>query len=278
MTAKTLRKPAAAKAAPRLRVGETLAVQAARECRVIVNALANTRDRHGAIHRARKSIRHLRAILALGREPFGEALPPIDRKLRGMARSLSRLRDAHVVVATARALADAHRADDAKAWSRVSDRLHERSEALLADALQRDPAFAARRARIHALARTIAALPWHTLKRKVARRALARSERKMAAARERASRRSTAKRLHRWRRLLRSVRLQRQALLSIDPALVPSRGPKQEGSRKLKRRIDVLGVRQDRVVLNQLLAKVTEADERPKLRAQLREAMAGVAI
>lgn len=259
-----------------MRVGDALAMQAARECRVIVRALASTQQRHVAIHRARKSIRHARAILALGREDFGEALAPVDRALQRAARSLSALRDAHVVVATARALADARRGDDAVAWNRVADRLQVRSDALMAGALQDDPAFAARRARIHAVARAIAALPWHGLKRKVVRQALARTENRASAARERALRKQTAERLHRWRRRLRRVRLQRNALARIDAALVPTPSRTHESSRKLKRRTDALGRRQDLVVLAHLLGKVTEASERPRLRAQLRQALGDV--
>lgn len=240
---------------------------------MIVRALTRTKDRHAAIHRARKSIRHARAILALGREDFGEALAPVDRALQRAARSLSRLRDAHVVVATARALADAHGGDDAAAWNRVADRLQVRSDALLAEALRDDPGFAARRARIHAVARAITALPWHGMKRKTARRALAQSEGRSAVACERATRKQSAKRLHRWRRRLRKVRLQRDALARIDSALVPSPGHGHESSRKLKRRTDALGRRQDLVVLGQLLGKVSEAGERSRLRAQLKKAM-----
>ncbi|HET6432818.1 CHAD domain-containing protein [Dyella sp.] len=275
MPARTTRTTASAAPLRRPRVGEALAVKAARECRIIAAALANTRDRHAAIHRARKSIRRARAILALGRDAFGDALAPIDRSLRRAARDLSTLRDAHVVVATACALADAHGAAEAAAWHRVADRLQARSDALLAQALQRDPAFAARRARIHAVARAISALPWHTLKRKPLRGALQHSERRAERGRERAGAKPTPERLHQWRRRLRRARLQRQALAGVDATLLPTplRG---EGSGKLKRRIDALGKRQDLAVLASLLGKACDDPaEKAVLRRQLREAAAG---
>lgn len=254
-------------------VGEALAALVAARCRMIDQGLSRKSDRHAGVHRARKAIRGLRAILALASEALGEPAIPLDRSLRQLGRSLSALRDAHVAAATARSLASS---GEEAAWEAVASRLQERSERLLADALTRDPGFGARRTRVERLAGALAALPWQRVRRKALDRALARSERRAARAERKARRRITPTGLHRWRRRVRRLRMQVDAMRRIETGDAAWRATQGRRLRKLKQRTDMLGRRQDLDVLRRLLPQASEVADRAALRRRLRGDMAAL--
>jgi CHAD domain-containing protein len=252
-------------------IGEALARLVAALSRMIGQGLSRKHGRHDGVHRARKAIRSLRAILALAGETLGEQAAPIDRSLQQLARSLSALRDAHVAVATARSLAVG---DEAQAWLDVAARLHARSERQLAQELERDPGFRARRARHARMSKALAALPWDQVERRTLDRALIRSELCVTKAERKAKTRMTAARLHRWRRKVRRLRMQVDIMRRIEACNESLRKMQEERIGALKKCTDLLGRRQDLEVLAQLLPRVSDAASRAGLLRRLRQEIA----
>ena len=258
------------RASPRT-TGEALARLVAALCRLARQGLASKRRRHDGVHRARKAIRSLRAVLALAHVTLGEPAAPIDRALQQLARGLSALRDAHVAVATARSLATG---DEKQAWLDVAARLRTRCEHRLAHSLASDPGFAKRRARLVRISKALAALPWNRVERRSLERALVEGELRVAKAERKAKKEMTAKRLHRWRRRVRRLRMQVDAMRRIEVGSKPLRKMRQERVNPLKKRTDLLGRRQDLEVLAQLLPQVSEASNRDALRRRLQQEIA----
>lgn len=195
--------------------GSVFAALAQEQADLALRSLAQRRHRHGAIHATRKAIRRLRSLLALCRHSLEPEVSVVDRKLKRLASGLSRLRNAHVVVVTASRLA---RGDDRDIWLDVASRLAARRDALLADALSRDPDFARRRAQLGAIAAAVAALPWQRLTNKCLRHGMKRSERRAAKAARTARRKPDPVNRHRWRRRLRRLRMQKQMIQAAGRA------------------------------------------------------------
>lgn len=256
-------------------IGQALAALAAAECRVIERALGPTRDRDRAVHRARKAIRRLRALLAVAGAGLGDALAPIDRSLQRLARSLSPLRDLHVAVTVAQKLATG---DDAPAWGTAIVQLQAQRAQLWATALAADPMFARRRAGVRALAHALAALPWRRVKRGALHDALARSERRMAKAEACAREDGRTPAIHRWRRRTRRLRMQLELKLRLqgraarDGGKSPSQLHRAIG--RLKRQTDALGWRQDLQLLRRQLGRLPDPPQAGVLRQRLRREMA----
>src|SRR5512144_486584 len=61
---------------------------------LVSEALQRRNHVHRGVHEARKGIRRLRSVIALGSPNFGETATGIDGALRRLVRSLSRVRDA----------------------------------------------------------------------------------------------------------------------------------------------------------------------------------------
>ncbi len=239
--------------------------------------LARRKDRHAAVHAARKSIRRLRSVLDLCRDALGPQVEGIDRQYQQIAASLSPLRDAQAVANTAGLLA---RADGCGPWHQVFALLKRRRNAVLADVLRTDPDFAERRASLDALAKAVGSLPWDNLGTDHLLQRMARSERRVAKA-ERASADvpSMANR-HRWRRRLRRLRMQLQAMQTAGkaaPALKSLRPDIGHASIKtLSRQSDELGRQQDlrmlRRSLNELDPSLPLATLRRHLQVEIRRA------
>lgn len=262
--------------------GPLFAAAADRECRRIVRALADTRHRHHGIHRARKAIRTLRAQLGLLKpaldRPDRERLRRIDARLKRLCRSLSPLRDAHVAAVTASTLRGAVTPG---ARSALEAALVLRRDETLADALRQDPGFRDRRVATAAIRAEVAALPWHALGERAARRALRRSRKRVERAERKARRLPTSPMRHRWRRRLRRLRLQLEAFdaaLPAGPDAVPAHTP---GHHALKQQTDRLGHLQDVQLMCRLARRIASVRNDPVLRAALaaaiREARAGFA-
>lgn len=257
--------------------GGALAVLAGRECRAIDRALANTRNRHAGIHRARKGIRSLRAILALGEPKPDNATRRIDRRLRKLARGLSALRDAFVAMQTAQSLAVG---GSAAPWHAPAVALEDACNQALRSALATDPDFAARRSELGRIRQALSALPWERVSPQAMARALKHSQRRTKRSEDDARRRSTVDLLHRWRRRLRRLRLQLDAMAKVSamsPDVVDPAHPRRH-MRELKRMTDALGRQQDLRLLRRHLARL-DADHRSpaQLRLELRNATADAA-
>lgn len=262
--------------------GTMLAAAADGECRRIARALADTRHRHHGIHRARKAIRQLRALLGL----LAPALDATDRarmrridvRLKRLCRSLSPLRDAHVAALTASTLGDAASPAERRTLEAA---LVAHRDAAAEEALQRDPGFHSRRQAIAAIRDEIGKLPWTALDARVAKRAIRRSRHRVERAERKAHRTSTSPLLHRWRRRLRRLRLQLEALEAAMPAGTGAPPMDRTGHHALKRQTDRLGRLQDVQLMCRLARRIGPVHDDPRLRAVLaaamREARAGFA-
>ncbi|WP_372012639.1 CHAD domain-containing protein [Pseudoxanthomonas sp. 10H] len=233
-----------------------------RECLAAVEALATAdRDAHAGVHEARKAIRRARSLLALvARELDVQAA---DRILRRAGASLGALRDARAVALTADRLA---RPRDDATWSLAAATLQARADRLARRELAVDPRFARRRRAIQRAARLLRDLPWADVRSADIRTGVVRQARRAERAGRRADRHPDPDNLHRWRRRVRRLRMQVDALdaLRID---VPAHDP--GASRRLHRLSDALGARQDLAVLEETLRRLRALDGRRELLAQL---------
>lgn len=238
----------------------------------IESGLATRRAPHPGVHAARKAIRRLRSVLALGARLFGEAGAGIDLALRRLVRSLSRLRDAQVVVEVAdrvrRRCKDPHQRE---LWMRLRQQLAERRQRLLQTALQADPDFARRRRVVARLVGKLEVLPWAQFDQDLVTDALQRNHRRMLKA-ERKAESGDLEDRHCWRRKARRLRMQLDAAheLGADHEL-------DCNVDWLRQLVDRLGGAQDLVLLQRGLQRLpVSADRRAGLRSlceQLRESV-----
>ena len=224
-----------------------------------IDAALGRRARHRGVHEARKAIRRLRALLALGERVFGDAGEALDAALSRLGDGLSALRDAQVAVDVTRRVE--RRKDQASRralWQRLRESLSERRAQALARAIAIDPQFARRRARVQALRPGLFALPWERLDRRAVDAALARQARRSDKAHRRAEADGGAHARHRWRRRLRRLRMQMDLMKSLArrDAAAPVAVDAYAGARrniaspkKLARKADALGRGQDVEVL-----------------------------
>ena len=236
------------------RTGERAAALAASDARALAAALAIAPADPAGVHEARKSVRRLRSLLALGRRSLGkDAVDVIDHELRALARELSALRDGQVVQDTARHLADDAADPDERAnWEALLPLLAERQQRQLADALGEDPGFVRRQAQAHRQAERLQQLPWHRLHGSDLRQTLEPSVRRQARAQATALASGHVDDLHDWRRRSRRLRMQLAALrkLHVRPRLG---GQEVVSLRHVARLVDQLGVLQDLALLSQAL-------------------------
>lgn len=251
-----------------LSLGNTFAALAQTKCEAILGALNHASDRHRSVHQARKAIRGLRSMLALVKGAFGADIAPIDHALKKLATSLSPLRDAHVVVLTAEKLATG---DETSLWCGVMHTLEVRRDNLLLQALTKDPSFSRRRDKVLAISNAIDKLPWgqHKLKA-IIRQGLERSERRIAKAKEDARHAKSPASVHRWRRRVRRLRLQLEALQQLNDQTGLTAQPlahRHKAIKTLSHLTDQLGWNQDLRVLRLLLNKLTDASVAPMIAA-----------
>lgn len=247
------------------RTGQRAAALAAGDARSLAAALAMAPADPAGVHEARKSVRRLRSLLALGRRALGkDAVDAIDHELRLLARDLSALRDGQVVYDTARQLAaDTMDADERATWHALLPLLAERHRQRLADVLSEDPGFVRRQAQAHRQAEQLQRLPWHRLHGRDLRQALARSMQRQMRAQATALASGGVDDLHAWRRRSRRLRMQLTALrkLHVRPHLG---GQATMNLPQVSRLVDQLGVLQDLVLLSDALDALEHARRRPR--------------
>jgi CHAD domain-containing protein len=200
-------------------LGVVLQAEAIHEAERAARQLARPgEDRHDGIHQARKSIRRVRALIALGGPEFS-AMPAVrrlDAGLRSLCRGLSSLRDAD-------ALRDAllHLEQDAIVGPIECERLCAFVAVLrarrLAAALARDPDFARRRARLQEAQTRLGLLPWSQVTDAAVATAHAASRRRLRKALKQAKRSDDPEAWHTLRRRLRRLRQQENALSRCAP-------------------------------------------------------------
>jgi len=226
-----------------------------------IEALTAPDDVHTHVHEARKAIRRARSLLALVEDELD--VGAADVILQRAGESLGPLRDAHAVHLTvirlAKRLPDPH-------WQQAVGALGARADRLARRELAADPGLAKRRRAIRRAARLLDALPWDTLKSADIRDGLVRQSRRADKAAKRAKKTPEPENLHRWRRRVRRLRMQVDALaglkLSIldqDPAV----------SKRLHQLSDELGIHQDLEVLEDVLKRMRSLECRHALVAQL---------
>lgn len=233
------------------------------ECAEVAAALTPAGNVHESVHAARKGIRRLRALLSL-LEATDLELDRADRALRRLGDGLSRLRDSHVVLDAARWMAKKHRAVP---WAPVLQQLEQRRDRLLAAALAKDPGFLRRRRVLETVAQLLAAQPWEEVKANAFLKGLKRSRRRAAKAEKHARGSGDAEALHRWRRKVRRLRMQLEALPDIGLADAAS-SRAERGNRNAKalhKLSDSLGWRQDLRLLRNLVRSMAGIEERRPL-------------
>ena len=200
--------------------------------------------RHAGIHQARKSLRRVRATLALARDALGEPGRRLDRELARLCRGLSSLRDAQALVEALQRLAPTAPPALQAQLPQAVELAVARREERLARALDRDPGFARRRARLEASSSRLAGLPWDRVRKGDVAHAVGRSLRRLSRARKRVLRQpGQDERWHVLRRRLRRLRQQESLLQAVDLALRPADGvPAEEMA-------TALGEAQDDVLL-----------------------------
>lgn len=198
---------------------------------------------HDGVHQARKSLRRVRACLALAgfeRERDGKAL---DRRIARACRSLSELRDAHARIETLDGLIADHEDEDTRLILQRARRLLLEARRLkLAETLREDPTLAEHRDKLRRAHADLIALPWQDVDDARIDAAIARSLRRCAKAQQRAIDGGDPEDWHRWRRRRRRLLQQHAALAAC--------GHEQPASIERQRKLaDHLGASQDLSVL-----------------------------
>jgi len=223
-----------------------LALFASRECRGVARALANTRDRHGGIHAARKGLRRLKSLLRLGAPVFGASLADIDDRIGKLAAGLSPLRDAHVAVTLAEHLAGPR---PSPGWAEAITTLENRRDGRLVEALHKDPRFLKRRHAVRELGDLVERLPWRLVKRGVVEAVLDEQQARVVKAGKRVRKKATPASLHDWRRRARRLRMQLQywrRLLRTTHKAAHHRAKHDKASTHAMSKLsDALGAKQD---------------------------------
>lgn len=246
--------------------------------------LKHTKHPHKGVHEARKAIRRIRSVVALGKGTFSSASLTVDTTLKKLGRSLSRLRDAHVVTELARERVRAtEEPPAAAAWQRIVDRLRQRRTHVLDSETSRDPEFRERIRRLDEVCQAIQKLPWTDLDTvRIASEVEARKWRADRAG-DHCKKRTTIANQHRWRRRLRRYRMQLSALSSVsdEPALsAPDRVRDdlqatyaRSSLRKLPlgEQIDLLGATLDVELLRKAIRRLPPSLDRKWVLSQLRE-------
>lgn len=248
-------------------VGIAFSELAQQEYAAVLRSLKHRKDRHRAVHEARKAIRRLRSVLALVGNDVGDQVEPLDDALKRLGDGLSSLRDAHVVIASAEKMkAETHHT----LWGAMVERLTARRDALLDQAMARDLEFKKRQKRVQTLANALDQLPWAKVRKRSVEATLKQSEKRAEKARAKFEHDPKPALLHRWRRNVRRQRMQLQAWHRIVGA---AGHHLHRQARMLAKRSDALGCRQDLQVLRSHVRRVAATEEQVHLMADIRAAM-----
>lgn len=222
------------------------------------------RGHHTGVHRARKALARLRALLSL-LDAVPGAATGLELRVRGIARTFSRLRDAQAAHSMARRLIRAKPFIGHEAWRPAVDALEAERDRLLEAALRTDPGFAARRARFVALRAAMEACEWDAVRRAHVELALRRSVRRVRRARKDVHAYPIRNARHRLRRRQRRLLLQIHLLRAIANDRRYPRAARQahrlvareSNLRKHKRLVDTLGDERDLQLLRRALLRQT---------------------
>lgn len=198
---------------------------------------------HTGVHQARKSLRRVRACLALAGFEHKAAGKVLDQRIARLCRSLSELRDAHARIETLDHLIAQHEDEDTRLILQRARRLLLESRRLvLAETLREDPALSEHRERLQRAHADLVALPWDRLGNDDIDAAITRSLSRSSKAQKRALDGGHADDWHRWRR-------RRRRLLQQHAALVACGHAHPELADRQRKLADHLGDSQDLSVL-----------------------------
>ena len=198
---------------------------------------------HEGVHQGRKSLRRTRAVLALGARALGPGAELIDREVRRVNISVSKMRDKQALVETLDRLIAKGRNADALPVLRRARRVAARTRAESARReLAEDPGLSHKRAMLKTLRAALPALPWETLSASRVRDALdyALVRVETSGARARATGRDDD--WHRWRRRVRRLSQQHRAVGERYPDIGSAR-------KRCKVLAELLGEAQDYALL-----------------------------
>jgi len=223
--------------------------------------------RHSGIHQARKSLRRVRAALALGARVFGHRVVGLDDELGSMCRGLSGLRDAQALLEELKRLAPSAAPESAAVLFSADTVARQVRDELLERALLRDPDMQSRRRRLQLAQKRLASLHWQSLDDSRMVKAVRRSRRRAEKAGKRARREpDDGDAWHIYRRRLRRLHQQHTILDTLQPGLLPEK-------MDLEDHASALGEVQDDALLLKRCSGHSPfpVELRPSLRAMARE-------
>jgi len=168
--------------------------------------------RHAGVHQARKSVRRVRATLALGGKLFGRAGRIFDKELQRINRSLSPMRDGQALVEALQRLAESTPGADYEALLRRALATAVRRRAALA---RTTPPPTEALGVLELLLPALPMLPWQAVSLPLLELGVGQSMAAVQTAGERALARGHASDWHRWRRRARRLTQQDRALATI---------------------------------------------------------------
>jgi len=199
---------------------------------------------HDGVHLARKSLRRTRAVLALGEPALGPGADLIDREVRRVNVSLSKMRDAQALVETLdRVIAASRTPSEALPALRRARRTAAQSRVEVARReLGDDPGLGRKRALLTTLRAALPALPWDAQTGSRVRDALDVSLARVDSAGARARATGRDNDWHRWRRRVRRLSQQHRALGDQVPEIAAAK-------KRCKMLAELLGEAQDYALL-----------------------------
>jgi CHAD domain-containing protein len=166
---------------------------------------------HAGVHQARKSMRRVRATLALAGRGFGRVTDTLDNNLRDCNESLSDLRDGQALVEALDRLGKLEKSDEVAVMIRRARLAAVKRRKQLTEEHARGDSLSKVREVLGQLIAKMMALPWSTLGDDGVESALARSRARATAAARRATRTGDDEDWHRWRRRTRRLSQQLRA-------------------------------------------------------------------
>jgi CHAD domain-containing protein len=239
-------------------LGQAFGALAAKECKALQRALAAKTQRQEHIHRARKSCRRLRGLLAFVKPQANEKVARMDKVLRELLHDFSAIRDAHVARHTARLLAAAH---EARLTPALLSALRQHSQRLLQEALENDPDWRRRRGKVERLSARVEKLPWHAVRSSQVKILIGKSAKRVDKAHRTADDERAPDAFHRWRRRARKLRYALQLTgnaRSIADMKKTRTKRYVKRAKKIKLQTDRLGWRQDFQVFLQTLDQLAK--------------------
>ena len=248
---------------------------------LVTDGLKRRNHVHRGVHQARKGIRRLRSVIALGSPHFRADATSIDRSLQRLGRSLSQVRDAQVAIDCVRRRAeDAASPEQRALWQRLTSHLAKARTRTMRQARARDPTFGKRQATMERIGKRILLLPWAKLDPVLLRARLKRSRKRAGRAADRYLDEPRLLHLHRLRRRLRRYRMQIAALHSIVESPTTSRAGRKvdavlgdylDGFERITHRVDQLGDLLDAHLLRTAIRRLPAGADRTAGLALLRE-------